>query len=39
MVSHYPAKFGGHHGNCVSADIMVLVCQRILQDIVIKGSG
>ena len=39
MVSHYPAKFGGHHGNCVSADIMVLVCQRILQDIVIKGLG
>ena len=36
MVSHTPAKFGGHrhHG---SGDIMVLVCHVILQDLAIKG--
>ena len=33
MVSHTPAEFGGH---CGSEDIMILVCNVILQDRVTK---
>ena len=37
MVSHQPAKFGGHR-HCGSGDIMVLVCHVISQHHVIKRS-
>ena len=37
MVSHYPAKFGGHR-HCDSGDIIVLVCHVISQEYVIKRS-
>ena len=37
MLSHRPAKFSGHR-HCGSADIMVLVCHVISQDLVIEGS-
>ena len=33
MVSHTPVEFGGH---CGSEDIMILVCNVILQDRVTK---
>ena len=36
-VSQYSAKFSGYR-HCGSGDIMVLVCQIISQDHVIKGS-
>ena len=36
-VCHHSSKFGAHRG-CESGDIMVLVCDMILQDHVIKGS-
>ena len=36
-VSHHPTNYSGHK-HCVSGDIIVLVCQVILQDYVIKGS-
>ena len=35
MVSHHPVKFGGCR-RCGIGDIMVLVCQVILQDHVVK---
>ena len=38
MVSHRPAKVGGH-GRCGSGDTMALVYHAILQDHVTKGSG
>ena len=31
MVSHSPAKFGGHR-HCGSEDMMFLICHAILQD-------
>ena len=37
MVSHYPAKFGGHR-HCDSGDIIVLVCHVISQECLIKRS-
>ena len=37
FASHHPAKFGGH-GHCGSGDIMLLVCQGILQDHIVKPS-
>ena len=36
-ISYHPAKFGGHRLSD-SSDIVVLVCQVISQDHVIKGS-
>ena len=36
MVSHTPAKLGGHRHRD-SGDIMVLVCHVILQNLAIKG--
>ena len=38
MVSHHPNKFGGHR-YCGIGDIIVLVCNLITQDHVIKGSS
>ena len=37
MVSHHRTKFGGHR-HCGKGDIMVLVCQEILQNHIIKRS-
>ena len=37
MVSHHPAKFGGH-SHCVSGDIMALGCHVTLKELVTKGS-
>lgn len=36
QVSHHPTSFG--HKQCGSGDIMVLVCQKISQDQIIKGT-
>ena len=36
-ISCDPAKFNGYR-QCGSEDIMILVCHKILQDEVIKGS-
>ena len=38
MLSHHSANFG-HHGNCGSGDIKVLVSHMILQDHAIKNSS
>ena len=36
QMSHHPTSFG--HRQCGSGDMMVLVCQKILQDHIIKGT-
>ena len=38
MISHTPAKFGGHR-HCGSGDIKFLVCHVISQDHVTKGQS
>ena len=37
MKTHHPANFSGHRSRG-SRDIMILVCQVISQDHIIKGS-
>ena len=37
MDSHQHTKFGGHR-HCGSGDMMILICQVISQDLVIKGT-
>ena len=39
MVSRTPAKFGGDMRRRSSGDLMILVCQVILQDHVTKGTS
>ena len=36
-MSHHPTKFHGRR-HCGSADVMVLACQVMSQDYVIRGS-
>ena len=37
MVSYHPAKFGGHHKNCGSGDMMFLICHVISQGNLTQG--